>query len=83
MAFQAAQLLDIQTCPVCQGKGCQACGQFGVYAELEKQKLIFPLPGYLETGVRRHQHQTLWIKRSLLVLATLMIIIISWLILVF
>jgi len=80
MAFQSSQIIDIKTCPACQGKGCLSCGQFGVVGEIDHQKLIFNLPNSIETGIRKEQFKDLLLKRGLIVFVLIILIIFSWII---
>ncbi|MBU0619178.1 hypothetical protein KKD62_03000 [Patescibacteria group bacterium] len=78
MTFQPGQIIKTEACPVCQGKGCTSCGQFGMTGQLENQKLVFNLPGFFDLATHQYHKKTALIRRIILILTAILLIIVSW-----
>jgi len=78
MSFEPASPISVVTCEHCQGDGCQACDQHGVYALKDDQPIAFNLPGFIDLKARRFLSRLLFIKRTVLITLALAIIIISF-----
>ncbi len=78
MAFQTYTSIQTQVCPVCQGTGCSDCGGFGVYAVSQDKSIIFSLPPFLDLEKRKQAKLVFLIKRTALVVFSLILIISVW-----
>lgn len=78
MAFQNFSSLQTIVCPSCEGKGCNECGNFGVYALSGDRTLIFTLPPFLDLKKRKQVKISFLIKNGLLFLAGLILIVVLW-----
>ncbi|MFH0942699.1 MAG: hypothetical protein V1810_00850 [Candidatus Beckwithbacteria bacterium] len=79
MSFEPAQPISVITCDKCQGQGCPACDQQGVYALQDDQPIVFNLPGFIDLKARRFQKKLFLIKRLVLLFLVLTIILFAWL----
>ncbi len=77
MSFEPASPISVITCEHCQGKGCNFCDQHGIYALQEDQPIVFNLPGFIDLKSRRFFQRLLLIKRTVLILISLSIILLS------
>lgn len=78
MSFEPAQPLSVITCDQCQGQGCPACDNLGVYALQEEQPIGFKLPDFIALKSRQRQKNIFIIKRAVLLFVAFTIIFISW-----
>jgi len=77
MSFEPASPISIIACDQCQGSGCSACDQHGVYALHDKQPISFNLPGFIDLKSRRQLKRLTFIKRSILLSIAIFLIILS------
>jgi len=78
MSFEPAQPISVITCDQCQGKGCPACDQLGIYGLQEDQAVGFILPDFIDLKARQFLKNIFIIKRVVLITAALLILIITW-----
>lgn len=78
MSFEPAQPISVITCDQCQGKGCPACDNLGVYALQDDQPIAFNLPDFIDLKARQLLKNIYIAKRVILILVVLSIIIITW-----
>jgi len=78
MSFEPAQPISVITCDQCQGKGCPACDQLGVYGLQDDQAVGFILPDFIDLKARKFLKNIFIIKRVVLITVALLILIISW-----
>jgi hypothetical protein len=78
MSFEPAQPLSVITCDQCQGRGCPACDNLGVYALQEEQPIGFKLPDFIALKSRQRQKNIFIIKRVVLITVVLLILFITW-----
>ena len=78
MSFEPAQPISVITCDQCQGKGCPACDQLGVYGLQDDQAVGFILPDFIDLKARKFLKNIFIIKRVVLVIVALLILIIAW-----
>ncbi|MBU2052206.1 MAG: hypothetical protein U1C50_02790 [Patescibacteria group bacterium] len=78
MSFEPASPLSIIVCNQCQGKGCSACDQLGVYAQQDEQIIAFNLPDFIDLKTRKFLRRLFIIKRVVLIGVALALIIIAW-----
>ena len=78
MSFEPAQPISVITCNQCQGQGCPACDNLGIYATHEDQPIAFKLPDFIDLKTRKFLKKIFIIKRSILILTAISIIIITW-----
>lgn len=78
MAFKPTQIVETEICSLCQGKGCSACGNFGMTAKLENQHLTFKLAPFLDLEARQQHQKAVLIRRIILVLIAGTLILSTW-----
>lgn len=78
MSFEPAQPISVITCDQCQGKGCPACDQLGVYGLQDDQAVGFILPDFINLKARKFLKNIFIIKRVVLIIVALLILIIAW-----
>lgn len=78
MSFEPAQPISVITCDQCQGKGCPACDQLGVYGLQDDQAVGFILPDFIDLKARNFLKKVFIIKRVVLIIVALLILIIAW-----
>ena len=78
MSFEPAQPISVITCDQCQGKGCPACDQLGVYGLQDEQPVGFILPDFIDLKARKFLKNIFIIKRVVLITVALLILTISW-----
>jgi len=78
MSFEPAQPISVITCDQCQGKGCPACDQLGVYGLQDDQAVGFNLPDFIDLKARKFLKNIFIIKRVVLIIVALLILIIAW-----
>ena len=78
MSFEPAQPISVITCDQCQGKGCPACDQLGIYGLQEDQPIAFNLPDFIDLKARKFLKNIFIIKRIVLLSIALTIIIVAW-----
>ena len=78
MSFEPAQPISVITCDQCQGKGCPACDQLGVYGLQDDQAVGFILPDFIDLKARKFLKNIFIIKRVVLIIVALLILIIAW-----
>lgn len=77
MSFEPASPISILVCDQCQGKGCPACDNLGVYATRDDQPIGFNLPDFIDLKARRFLKRVFLIKRTVLV-ATILLIFLTF-----
>lgn len=75
MSFEPASPISILVCDQCQGKGCPACDQLGVYATRDDQPIGFNLPDFIDLKTRKLLKRIFLIKRFILLAAAVLIIL--------
>jgi len=78
MSFEPASPISIITCDNCQGNGCNNCDNHGIYALQDNQPLAFALPDFIDLQTRNKLKKLFWIKRTILITISLIIIFFSW-----
>ncbi|MDZ7586427.1 MAG: hypothetical protein U0946_01620 [Patescibacteria group bacterium] len=78
MSFEPAQPISIITCDQCQGKGCNACDQLGVYGLQDDQAVGFILPDFIDLKARKFLKNIYLIKKVILISIALLILILAW-----
>lgn len=78
MSFEPAQPISVITCDQCQGKGCPACDQLGVYGLQDDQAVGFSLPDFIDLKTRKFLKNIFIIKRVVLITVALLILLIAW-----
>jgi len=78
MSFEPAQPISVITCDQCQGKGCTACDQQGVYALQDDQPIVFNLPDHIDLKARRLFKNLYLTKRLILLSLVALIIFFAW-----
>lgn len=78
MSFEPAQPISVITCDQCQGKGCPACDQLGVYGLQDDQAVGFLLPDFIDLKARKFLKNIFIIKRVILITVALLILLIAW-----
>ena len=77
MSFEPAQPISVITCDQCQGKGCPACDQLGIYGLQEDQAVGFILPDFIDLKARQFLKNIFIIKRVVLIIVASLILIIA------
>ena len=78
MSFEPANPVSVITCDQCQGKGCSACDNLGVYGLQDDQTVGFILPDFIDLKARKFLKNIFIIKRAVLITVALLILIIAW-----
>jgi len=78
MAFEPAQPVSVLTCDQCQGSGCPACDNLGVYGLMEDQPIGFKLPDFIDLKARDYLKKLFILKRTVLAVVTLIILTLTW-----
>ena len=78
MSFQPASPISIITCDKCNGQGCPACWNQGIYALEDNQPIIFNLPDFIDFKSRKRFKTIFIIKRIVLIICALLIFITIW-----
>lgn len=74
MSFEPASPISILVCDQCQGKGCPACDNLGVYATSDDQPIGFNLPDFIDLKARKFLKRIFLIKRVVLLTTFLLIL---------
>ncbi len=75
MSFEPASPINVVVCDQCQGKGCLACDNLGVYALRDDQPIGFKLPDFIDLKARQMAKNIFYIKRAVLIAVVLFILI--------
>jgi|GEM_PF-6975218 len=78
MSFEPASPISVIVCDQCQGKGCPACDNLGVYALQDDQPIAFKLPDFIDLKARRWLKRVFLIKRAVLISLVIVILFFAW-----